>query len=143
MSSVQEEFVSSVVGARWTLAELAADLEQSPRGRFAILDACDEPRIPAKVRMLEDRAVSLYRGWAEEDFWAIAPYVAVLDAALLDWITGELGETPWGVVVAADLDLEGLRKHLRRFLLVQGPANRQLYFRFYDPRVLPDYLATC
>ncbi|MBX3438077.1 MAG: DUF4123 domain-containing protein [Planctomycetaceae bacterium] len=111
---------------------------------YALLDACDEPRIPARMREIgSDRAASLYRGAAERDYWAIAPYVAQLDEQLLSWIMNDLAGSPWGVFVVADVSLPQLRKHFRRFLLVEGPDGRQLYFRFYDPRVLPTFLQTC
>ena len=36
-----------------------------------------------------------------------------------------------------------VRKHLRRFLLVESGTGKQQYFRFYDPRVLRGFLPTC
>ena len=36
-----------------------------------------------------------------------------------------------------------LRKHFRQFLLAALPDGKQVYFRFYDPRVLRVYLPTC
>ena len=36
-----------------------------------------------------------------------------------------------------------MRRHLRHFLEVQLPDGKQVYFRFYDPRVLRVFLPTC
>lgn len=121
------------------LRELAA------AGRlYAVIDACDTPAVPAKAAELgEERAVSLYRGSAEEMYWAIAPYLFAVDGALLDWIVAELWTEPWGIFAVADADLEAVRRHFRRFLLVQSPEGEQWYFRFYDPRVLSAYLLGC
>lgn len=33
--------------------------------------------------------------------------------------------------------------HLRRFLLVKDAQGQDMYFRFYDPRVLRVFLPTC
>jgi len=111
---------------------------------FAIVDATDTPSVPGRARALgEGRAVSLYRGRAEEDLFAIAPYLVQLDWPTLEWITGALWPEPWGVFVVADVPLEVLRSHFRRFLVVDGPEGESWYFRFYDPRVLPRYLASC
>ena len=75
---------------------------------YAVLDACDEPRIPAKVREIgPHRALSLYRGSAEADLAAIAPYVAIVDSALLEWIAANLWTTPWGIFAVADTGLDG------------------------------------
>jgi hypothetical protein len=128
----------------YSIDGLRAAMRQRPACWYAILDACGEPLIPEKVRELgEKRAVSLYRGHAEADYWAIAPYLAMLDERLLDWILARLWGTPWGVFVQSDEGLAGVRKHFRRFLIVRSPEGQEAYFRFYDPRVLRRFLETC
>ncbi len=49
----------------------------------------------------------------------------------------------WGIFLKCDLRLDGLRRHLRQFLVVRGPQGDRLVFRYYDPRVLRVYLPTC
>lgn len=121
------------------LRELAA------AGRlYAVVDACDTPAVPEKARELgEARAVSLYRGTVDEQYWAFAPYLFAVDGDVLEWIAADLWTEPWGIFAVADGDIEAVRRHFRRFLLVQAPDGEQWYFRFYDPRVLPGFLATC
>lgn len=110
---------------------------------YAVVDACDTPSVPEKAREVGDaRAVSLYRGSADEMYWAFAPYLFVVDGEVLEWIVGELWTEPWGIFAVADADLEAVRRHFRRFLLVESPEGEQWYFRFYDPRVLPTFLVT-
>jgi Domain of unknown function (DUF4123) len=109
---------------------------------YAVIDACDTPAVPEKARELGDsRAVSLYRGSADEMYWAFAPYLFVVDGDLLDWIVADLWTEPWGIFAVADKDLEAVRRHFRRFLLVRSPDGEQWYFRFYDPRVLKEFLS--
>jgi hypothetical protein len=123
------------------LRELCRDLQGT---LYAILDSCDEPRVPQKVKELgPDRAVSLYRGWAERQYWALAPYLVQVDEQLLDWIVENLWDDPWGIFAIAATDLAEMRKHFRRFLIVKTPNGEQVYFRFYDPRVLRSFLSTC
>lgn len=111
---------------------------------YAVLDACDTPSVPAMAREVgEARAVSLYRGSAEEEYWAIAPYLFAVDGALLDWIVETLWAEPFGIFAVADTDLEAVRRHFRRFLRVKSPEGEDWYFRFYDPRVLKTYLRSC
>jgi hypothetical protein len=111
---------------------------------YAVLDACDAPAVPPKVKELgAENGVSLYRGEAEEDYWAIAPYLVRVDGPLLDWIVATLWEEPWGIFVVAEARLESLRTHFRKFLTVQMPDGGKVYFRFYDPRVLKQFLPTC
>jgi hypothetical protein len=111
---------------------------------FAILDACNQPAVPPKVTELgPERAVSLFRGQAEHEQWAIAPYLATADEGLVDWIAKSLWARPWGVFAVAECDLDALRKHFRRFLVVEDPQGETMYFRYYDPRILAAFLPAC
>jgi hypothetical protein len=123
-----------------------SDLHQlaSQHRLYAVLDACDAPAVPPKAKELgEENAVSLYRGEAEEEYWAIAPYLIRADSSALDWIANSLWEQPWGIFVVAEANLETLRTHFRKFLTVRLPDGEKVYFRFYDPRVIKQFLPTC
>ena len=113
---------------------------------FAVLDSCDAEWVPTFVDgMGEEHAGSLYRGDPEETFWAVAPYLVSVDQAVLRWITefAALQDDAWGILLVADVSLPELRRHLRSFLRVLAPDGEPMYFRFYDPRLLPAFLATC
>jgi len=110
----------------------------------AVIDACDDPAVWRRAQEVgEEHAVSLYKGRAEEDLAAIAPYVFLVDEPLYDWITETLWPTPWGFFALSEEPLEALRHHYRKFLVAESPQGAEWYFRFYDPRVLQAYLATC
>ncbi|MEO1615995.1 MAG: DUF4123 domain-containing protein [Planctomycetota bacterium] len=123
-------------------ASYLSELEAAPGQFFALLDACDEPKVPVLAKNLGDDAVSLYRGRAEEELWAIAPYLVALDKRVAQWVLDELSGTPYGILISAATNLETLRKHFRRFLMVESPEGKQLYFRYYDPRILPTFLTS-
>ncbi len=111
---------------------------------FAFLDACDEPLIPPKVLELGARAISLYRGLAEQEYAYLAPYVVEVDEELIAWIQEALAGTPWGyfMLTGKECSLLELRKHFRRFLTVKLPDQKKVLFRFYDPRVISTFLET-
>lgn len=124
------------------VSSLAPDAERG--ALYAVLDACDESRVPPKVRELgPGLAVSLYRGTAEADLAAIAPYLVQVTSAVLRWLTEEIWSEPWGVFVVSEAPIDALRTHFRKFLLVEGPDGDSWYFRFYDPRVLARWLPAC
>ena len=129
-----------------TLPVSLADLRQlaGEQRLFAVLDACDAPPILAKVGELgASRALCLYRGPVAPEILAVAPYLVMIDEEVLQWLTATVWSEPWGIFVVAKLELEAVRKHLRKFLVVKGPDGETMYFRYYDPRVLPAFLATC
>ena len=112
---------------------------------FAILDAAREGRIPIELQSKGVQFTSLYRGEPEEVLHEVAPYLVRIDAQseFARWLLNEGWGDSWGIFPVASATLEELRRHFRHFLLVRDPAGAELYFRFYDPRVLRVYLPTC
>jgi hypothetical protein len=49
----------------------------------------------------------------------------------------------WGILLRSPLELDPLRRHLRKFLLAQLPDGEAVFFRFYDPRVWRTYWPSC
>lgn len=115
------------------------------KGRlYAVVDSCDEPSVPKKIAEVGSAAaVSLYRGSAEEQYEAVAPYLFKVDVPVFDWIANQLWASPWGIFASADVALESLRTHFRHFLKVKGIDGKPYLFRFYDPRILPRFLESC
>jgi hypothetical protein len=138
MSAVIKGLIECKAGAAADLSRNAED------GLYAVIDACDELAVCAKATELgSERAVSLYRGDPEEVYWDIAPYLFRVDADLIRWVLEEFKDKPWGFFAVARASLEEMRRHFRRFLLVKSPQGDGWYFRFYDPRVLQAFLASC
>jgi hypothetical protein len=130
-----------------TAALSASDIEHlATTGQlYAAVDASELPGVPDKVKELgHHRAVCLYRGGDEDQYASVAPYLFRADGGVLAWIRESLMHDPaWGMFGAGDINLEGLRRHLRRFLVVLSPAGQKMNFRFYDPRVLTTFLDCC
>lgn len=98
-----------------------------------------------KAKELCSKFFSLYRGDKENQLASVAPYVFDADECveLQDWFFKEGWSNSWGVIIYTTQDLKQIRKHLRRFLMVMTEEKKELYFRFYDPRVLRVFLPTC
>src|SRR5215471_10933535 len=112
---------------------------------FAVLDSAREPCIPVELRRKGAEFSSLYRGEPEESLSSVAPYLARVDpqCELMRWLLTNGWGNSWGIFLVSSASLEALRRHFRRFLLVRDGAGNELYFRFYDPRVLRTFLPTC
>jgi hypothetical protein len=129
-----------------TLPVTFADLQQlaGEQRLYAVLDACDAPDILKKVDELgSSRALCLYRGEVAPEILEVAPYLVKTDEALLQWLVETVWSEPWGIFVVAKLEPDAVRKHLRKFLMVKDPDGEAMYFRYYDPRVLPTFLGSC
>ncbi len=118
-------------------------MEQKPN--YILLDAAamDAYMDWLKMKTPKTAYVSLYKGSAEEDLSSVAPYLFELNKEVLDFYMLYGKGNAWGVMVRSALSFEQLKKHFRRFLMVKDEAGKQMYFRFYDPRVLRIFLLTC
>jgi hypothetical protein len=124
----------------WTSAQrLAAE-----RRLFAVIDACDVPAVPKKADELGfERALSLYTGRLDPEHWPIGPYLFWIDTATFEWLATARRCAPWGIFVvpqSREQTLQGLFAHFRKFVTIRA-GDQEVYFRFYDPRVLPRYLS--
>jgi len=112
---------------------------------FAILDAAREPQVLKLLSASDTEYKSLYEGVQADVLADCAPYLVSLprDSALLEALVREAWGKSWGVYVTCRAPFRDVRRHFRHFLLVKREGGEELYFRFYDPRVLRVFLPTC
>ncbi len=104
----------------------------------------EEALIEAKQLAGEQHYLCLYKGMAEERLNQVAPYLVMSQPpAFVDWLFARGWGQCWGVFVLSKEPPTVIYQHFRRFLLVKTQSGQQLYFRFYDPRVLRQFLPTC
>jgi hypothetical protein len=142
---------SSLLDAPWlppltpVTSRLFRALRQEFQPLYAILDAARDPLVLAILMQLGPEYQSLYEGTEGEKLSAVAPYLVRLpnDSPLLEVLARAGWGKSWGVFLTSDSPFADVRRHLRHFLMVKLPDGKQVYFRFYDPRVLRVYLPTC
>lgn len=112
---------------------------------YAILDAARDIRILALLVHHRAECQSLYEGAEGAKLAQVAPYLVRLgpDSTLLDAVINEGWGHSWGVYFTCAADFHDIRRHLRHFLQVRLPDGEQVYFRFYDPRVMRIFVPTC
>lgn len=111
---------------------------------FAFLDGATIPELPATLSRLGVDYACLYRGVLDPDMAEVAPYLVALerDAPLTDWALANGWGMNWGVFAISRADINALKRHFRRFATIRY-GEQNAYFRYYDPRVLRNYLPTC
>lgn len=114
---------------------------------LALLDGASVPELPQVLWKERPEHVCLWRGELKPDMAATAPYLVKLkqDHTFTRRVFTEGWEKHWGIFALApvELNIPKLRHHFRTFLMVKDPEGKQLYFRYYDPRVMRLYLPTC
>ncbi|WP_166802242.1 DUF4123 domain-containing protein [Microvirga pakistanensis] len=112
---------------------------------YAIVDGARDPSLHGHLRTLGRPCACLFAGPLEPQIERAAPYLVLLepeDAFTKRWATEGRGQS-WGIMFRAQADFGTMWRHLRKRLEVALPDGRRVLFRFYDPRVLRDYLPGC
>jgi hypothetical protein len=124
------------------LAVLSA--EEAPL--FAVLDASRDLRVLQLMRESVEEYQSLYEGVKGHALALTAPYLVRLPrgSRLLRRLVLEAFGRRWGMFLTCWRPFKEVRRHLRRFLLVEDDqTGKKMYFRFYDGKVLGAFLPTC
>jgi hypothetical protein len=112
-----------------------------------LLDAARMEDAMDTARELNPVNASLYRNRDGQDeiLPSVAPFLFTYPYtdAFCDFVLNNGWGKSWGLWVESEVDFETLCRHFRRFLMVQTEEGQELYFRFYDPRVLRIFLPTC
>ncbi|QRK11416.1 DUF4123 domain-containing protein [Archangium violaceum] len=113
---------------------------------YAIVDAARSERILELLHESVEECHSLYEGPQGVALADVAPFLVSLprkDSWLLEALVQEGWTDAWGVYFTTAVPLLQVRRHLRKFLMVEAEdVEGRLYFRFYDPRVLSVFLPT-
>ena len=112
---------------------------------YILLDAARMESNMDTAQKLNSSFDSLYRGGSEESLSGVAPYLFSFkhDTLFTSWFIEKGWGDSWGLMVKTSLPMQEVHKHFRKFLLVKTEDGEELYFRFYDPRVLRIFLPTC
>jgi len=112
---------------------------------FVMVDGVLVRDINARWSKNDPQFSCLYQGRAAQDLSDVAPYLGGLSnhRQILEGLVNAGWGRSWGVYITCDVSFDELRHHLRKFLKVKGGDGQELYFRFYDPRVLRTFLPTC
>jgi hypothetical protein len=129
--------------------KLLAEAKEEPRKSWEAQNpgAAGPAFQPPAAGMLEGGAQyeSLYEGRSKAELTLFAPYLVSLPpwSKLLERLVSKGWGKSWGIYLTCSLPFHEVRHHFRHFLMVNMPGGGQMYFRFYDPRVLRVYLPTC
>jgi hypothetical protein len=122
-----------------------ARLQSQREPLYALMDAARDERALNLLHDSGEHYQSLYEGQQGRELDNWAPHLVALphNSQLLLWLLKEGWGQNWGVYFTCNQAFLEIRKHFRHFLLVQTEGGEQLYFRFYDPRVLRSFLPAC
>jgi hypothetical protein len=112
---------------------------------YLLLDASRMKTALSEAKALNSNFRSLFKGRSEIDLEFVAPYIFsyVRGSEFSDWYMKNGWGKGWGIMLRSPASMDELHEHCRKFLLVEDEDKQELYFRFYDPRILSIFLPTC
>ncbi len=112
---------------------------------YILLDAARMGNTIEDAKQLNKQFDSLYRGRSEESLAVVAPYIFSFasQSEFGKWYFEKGWGDAWGIMIQSSYPMNELHRHFRKFLIVGTEDKQELYFRFYDPRVLRIFLPTC
>lgn len=112
---------------------------------YILLDAARMDENLDKATELNHENLCLFSGKGEEYLKTVSPYLFdnSVNEELEKWFIDFGWGHSWGVFVVSKIMFAEVFKHFRKLLVVKTESNEEMFFRFYDPRVLAAFLPTC
>jgi len=112
---------------------------------YVIIDTARAPLIYPKLAESNNRKACLLMGEQARKLAAVAPYLVQLkeNDLLSQWLLNQGWKKSWGVFAESAAPFVQLRNHVRSFYRVTDDTGKQLFFRYFDPRVLRVFFPTC
>ena len=114
---------------------------------YALLDGARDKRIEPLVNNSRLEHDCLYSGKLNYALKRAAPHIVKVEPndKLFRTIVEEGWGNSWGIfaVVPPGVKMQTVRNNCRRLAKVEAPGGKTMVFRYYDPRVLRDFLPTC
>ncbi|PYS89493.1 MAG: DUF4123 domain-containing protein [Acidobacteria bacterium] len=112
---------------------------------YAVLDGASINGLRMKLYQTDPVHFCLFRGDLTPDVAEMAPYlVGLVDGTeFTEWLLGECFGKHWGVFAHSPNSITEMRRHFRGLINVYDEAGKPMIFRYYDPRVMQNFLPTC
>jgi hypothetical protein len=112
---------------------------------FAILDGASVKGLRTHLFEKQPPNYCLFRGELAPDMAEVAPYlVGLIDGTpFTDWLLSEKPGAHYGIFAQTRVSMIEMRRHFRQLTTVYNEDGNPMIFRYYDPRVLHQYLPTC
>lgn len=117
----------------------------STSANYILLDAARMDDAIDKAHELNKTGKTLYSAKNQNTLLNVSPYLFNYESEteFSKWHAVNGWGNSWGVYILCFSDFESLHKHFRKFIIIKTEDGEEMYFRFYDPRVLRVFLPTC
>lgn len=120
-------------------------LFDEPTNVYALLDGASIEGLRMHLYDKRPPHYCLFRGELEPDMAENSPYLVglVRGTPFTDWLLGEPIGNHYGVFAQSRQSIVEMRRHFRELITVYSEDGNPMIFRYYDPRVMHQFLPTC
>lgn len=127
------------------IERLLAGLRQTREPVFLLVDCAQDGKI---LQMLGEQAAAaqtLFNGPNLGTMIPFSPHLVVVEkeGKLIEDLLVEGWGKAWMCFVLAHEPFSIVRDHLREMLIAENPEGKEVFFRYYDPRILRRFLPVC
>ena len=112
---------------------------------YGVVDGAQDLELAYEAKCLYGQEIhNLFEGNVGPALADVAPYVVPIDpdSGYLENWARRWGKNA-GIFLTTSTDTDTLHGHLRRCFIVRDTKGQEYFLRFYDPRVLRQYLSIC
>ena len=112
---------------------------------YALVDAARSDQVLPRLASGQSDYQSLFVGTEKEPLFSAGPFLVSPggDRALLKWLATEAWGESMVLFITSQAPCDQLLHHLQSLLKAITEENDERFFRYYDPRVLRNYLPNC
>ncbi len=112
---------------------------------FAVLDGASIVGLRNQLYEKQPPHYCLFRGELKPDMAEVAPYLVGLipGTPFAEWLINQKNGNHYGIFIQSRQSIIEMRRHFRSLISVYDEDGKPLIFRFYDPRVIRQFLPTC
>lgn len=134
--------ISTRLDLQKTLAEMAV---RDNATLYALVDAARSDQVLPKLASGQCNYQSLFVGTEKEPLFSAGPFILSpsKDRSLFEWFATEAWGKSMVLFFTSQAPYDQLLHHLQSLLKVITEEDDELFFRYYDPRVLRNYLPNC
>jgi hypothetical protein len=109
---------------------------------YVLLDAARMGGFIEDARILNEQNEILYTSKEEQHLETVAPFLfSYYQNTDFDiWLRKEGWGNSWGIFIQSNASIDQICKHFSKFTTTRTKDGAEMYYRFYDPRVLRSLL---
>ncbi len=111
---------------------------------YAVVDAARDEEVLRLLALNDTPFASLYQGKLQP-LMSVSPFLVQFHetAEICRWLTTTAWGDSCGMLCTVEAGLQALAAHLSGLVIAEDARGVEVFFRYYDPRVLPAYLPSC